>query len=129
MAIAAAAAIAGAAVITMVALSFAIYGLLLPQIGPANASAVVAAVFALMIGFAGLMAARGAGGGRRGERINEREAMGLADRLLELARDKPMAAVGVALALGLILMRSPQALGAIARAFFESLSGGRADER
>jgi len=130
MAIAAAAAVAAAAVISMVALSFAIFGILRPQIGPANASAAVAAVFALMIGLAGLMAAlRSGGGGRRRERMNEREAMGLADRLMELARDKPMAAVGVALALGLILMRSPMALGAIAKAFFETLGGGgRVDE-
>jgi hypothetical protein len=48
---------------------------------------------------------------------------------MEMARERPIAAVGVALALGLVLMRSPRSLGAIARAFFESLGGVRADER
>jgi hypothetical protein len=121
LAIAAGAAIAAAAAISMVALSLAVFGLLRPHIGPAYASAAVAAMFAVLIGLAGLLAASGAG--RRRGRMNEREAMGLAGRLMELARDKPIAAVAVALAMGVVLVRSPKSLGAIARAFFESLSG------
>ena len=88
-------------------------------------SAIVAAVFAASIGRAGFFAARGTGWRGGGGRADEREAMGLADRLMDLARDRPLVAVGVALALGLMLMRSPKSLGAIARAFFDSLTGVR----
>ena len=44
----------------------------------------------------------------------------LLDRVIELARDKPIAAVGVALAMGVVLMRSPKSLAAVARAFFDA---------
>ena len=132
MAIAAAAALAAAAAIAMVALAFAIFGMLKPEIGPANASAAVAAMFALLIGLAGLMSARGVGFRRRRRRHKgeaDADTLGLVDRLMELARDRPIAAVGVAVALGIFLMRSPSALSAIARAFFETFAGARQDNR
>ena len=132
----AATSIATAAAIALVALAGAIFALLLPHVGAAYAAAIVAAVFALLVGLAGLLAMRGSGGFNLsgGGRVDEREAMGLAERLMELARERPVAAVGVALALGIVLMRSPNALGAIARAFFDSFGGlsgfgGRPEER
>lgn len=130
MAVAAVAALAAAAVIAMVALAFAIFGMLKPEIGPANASAAVAATFAALIGLAGFMSARGAsgrGGQRRRKGEPEGDAASLIDRLMDLARDRPIAAVGVAVALGIFLMRSPTALAAIARAFFDTFTGGGAE--
>jgi hypothetical protein len=123
--IAAAAALAAAAVIGMIALAFAVYGFLVPHVGPANASAGVAALFAFLIGLGGLLAGLGLRGARRRRtgRYEERDALGLADRVMEVARDRPLAAVGVALAVGVILVRSPSALSAISRAFFDSVGG------
>ena len=132
MAVAAVAALAAAAVIAMVALAFAIFGLLKPEIGAANASAAVAAVFAALIGLAGLLSARGVGLRRRPRHKGEAtdgDAAGLIDRLMDLARDRPVAAIGVAVALGIFLMRSPSALAAIARAFFETFTGGGQQRR
>lgn len=130
MAVAAAAAIAAAVVIAMIALAAAIFGFLQPYVGPANAAAIVAAAFALMVGVSGLVAAQRAGGGGVVHgRADDGEAAGLVERLIEVARDRPMVTVGVALALGVVLIRSPRSLGAIARAFFETISGGRPDMR
>lgn len=133
MAVAAVAAIAAAAVIAMVALAFAIFGFLKPEIGAANASAAVAAVFASLIGLGGLLSARGAGMRSRPRRKGEptdTDAAGLIDRLMDLARDRPVAAIGVAVALGIFLMRSPSALAAIAQAFFQTFAtGARPDGR
>jgi amino acid transporter len=130
LAIVAATAMATAAVIALVAVAFAIFALLQPHVGPALAAAIVAGIFALLIAALGFLAAGGAGAGfGRASRVDEREAMGLADRLMDIARERPIAAVGVALALGIVLMRSPNALGAVARAFFDTFSGGRPEER
>jgi hypothetical protein len=124
MAVVAGAAMAAAAVIATVALAFAIYAFVLPHAGPANAAAAVAAVYAGLIGLAGLLAARGAGGyGFGRHRVDEADAMNMAERLITLAKEKPLVAVGLALAAGFILMRSPRAMGAIARAFFDSMGG------
>jgi hypothetical protein len=115
---------AAAAVIATVAFAFAIYAFVLPHAGPANAAAAVAGVYAALIGAAGLLAARGAGGFRFGrQKVDETEAVNLAERLIVLAKEKPLIAVGVALAAGFLLMRSPKAMGAIARAFFDSIGG------
>jgi hypothetical protein len=122
MAIAAAAALSAAAVIAMVALAFAVYGFLEPHFGSADASAGVAALYAFLIGFGGFMAARGVTGPVRRRPKGDGEALGLTDRLMDLARDKPLAAIGVALAIGVILVRSPKSLAAIARAFFEAIN-------
>lgn len=129
MTVAAAAAIGAAAAIATIAAAFAIFAFLRPYAGPAGASAIVAGVFAVGVGAGGAMAAHGAGMGfGRARRESEREAMSMVDQLMGLAREKPIAAVGMALALGVILMRSPRSLGAIARAFFDAVTGVRPTE-
>ncbi len=55
------AAIATSASVVVVALAFALYALVQPYIGNAGASAVVAGVFALIVGIGGLAAAPAAG--------------------------------------------------------------------
>ncbi len=121
MAIAAAAALAAAAVIAMVALAYAVYGFLLPHFGSANASAGVAALFAFLIGFGGFMAARGAVPAHRRTRGDD-EPLTLVDRLMDLARDKPIAAIAVALAVGVLLVRSPKSLAAVVRTVLETMA-------
>lgn len=124
MTVAAAAAIAAAVAIALIALAFAIFAFLRPYVGPANASAIVAAAFAVIVGLIGFLAAQRAGGGfGQAAQASDGDAMSLAERLMDLARERPVIAVGVALALGVVLMRSPRSLAAVARAFFETLSG------
>jgi hypothetical protein len=41
----------------------------------------------------------------------------VAEDLMELVRDKPMASMGVALAAGVMAMRNPRVIGEVARAF------------
>jgi hypothetical protein len=124
MAAAAIAAVAAAAAIAVVAVAFAVFAACRPYVGEAYAWAIVAAAFALTIGLAGMIAAQGARGrSRRRGRYDEEDALGLAERLIDLARDRPVSAVGVALALGIVLIRSPKSLAAIAKAFFETFMG------
>jgi hypothetical protein len=115
---------AAAAAIALVALSFALYALVRPYVGPAGAAAIVAGAYALIVGLAALIAGLAfRGAPRRSRRASEREAFGVLDRITDLARDKPIAAAGVALALGIVLMRSPRSLAAVAGAFVDSLTG------
>jgi hypothetical protein len=127
MSIAAIAAIAAAAATSVVAAAFAIFALLRPEVGSAGAAAIVAAIFALIVGLAGAVAA--ARGRRNVVKAADRDPMRLAERVMDLVRDKPLAAAGVALAAGLMAIRSPQAIGAIARAFFDSWTAGKPDAR
>ncbi|QUD87639.1 hypothetical protein [Phenylobacterium montanum] len=114
MAAAALAAMAVAAAVGVIALAFALYALLRDLIGPAGAAACVAAVAALAIALAGLFAARGA------DQPEDTESFGLAEKLLELVRDKPLASAGVALAAGLLVMRNPAVIGVIVRTLLEA---------
>jgi hypothetical protein len=109
-------AIATSASVVVVALAFALYALVQPYIGNAGASAVVAGVFALIVGIGGLAAAP------RGRRRTAGPASpeGVAGDLMELVRDKPIASAGIALAAGIMAMRNPRVIGEIARAFFQN---------
>jgi hypothetical protein len=120
MAAAALAAMAVAAAVGVIALAFALYALLQPFIGSAGAAASVAAVSAIAVTLAGLFAARGA---ESQHKPSEPENFGLAERLLDLVRDKPMASAGVALAAGLMVMRNPAVIGVILRTLLEAWAG------
>jgi hypothetical protein len=122
IAIGAAAAIAAAAAVSVVALAFAVFALARAYVGPAGASAIVAAAFAITVGLVGVIAANAAAKGRkRMERELQGETMGMIAQIIGLGRDKPLLLAGVALLLGVILMRSPRSVAAIVRAFFESM--------
>ena len=76
----------------------------------------VAAVFALIaaiIGFAAMPR------GRR-RRRGEATSADVAEDLMELVRDKPIASAGVALGAAIMAMRNPRVIGEIARAFFQN---------
>jgi hypothetical protein len=109
------AAISAAAAIAMVAASFALYAFARPQLGPAGASAVVTGVYALIVLLGGLIAMP------RGRKRPKGEGpAGVAEDLMELVRDNPMASIGVAVAAGVMAMRNPRVIGEVAKAFFES---------
>jgi hypothetical protein len=118
MAVAAAAAIGAAAASCVVAAAFAVYALLRPEIGPAGASAAVAAAFAALAVIIALVAVSGSRGGAKA--VGERDPIALAERLLEMVRERPWAAGVGAVVLCLIALRSPAVMEAVARAFFDS---------
>jgi hypothetical protein len=58
--------------------------------------------------------------GRNRRRAGTGTPAGVAEDLMELVRDKPIASAGVALAAGIMAMRNPRVIGEIARAFFQN---------
>ena len=121
---AAAALMAATGVITM-AVAFAIYAAFEPLIGRAFAAAATAGVFAVAIALTalvlGLMAE-----GRRRSRATRKPDAGLTGMILDLVRDKPFAAAGIAAALGLVAVRNPRTIAAVLSAFIEGWRGGSA---
>ena len=117
MAVAAAAALAAAAVIGVFAVAFALYAGLSPWVGPAWAAAIVAAVMALAILIAAL-SMRGAAAGGRSRRRHEEEAdPSLIQKVVEMAKDHPLLAVGAAVGVGIYAIRNPQLVAAVVTAF------------
>ncbi len=104
------AAICAAVVIALTAASFAIYALVQPYVGSAGAAGVVTAVYALIALAIGLIAMP-----RRRRKPTE-GASGVADDLMDLVRDKPIAAAGVAVAAGIMAMRNPRVIIEVVRA-------------
>ncbi len=114
--IAAIAAMAAAAAVCVVAAAFALYALARYYIGPAGGAAVVAvvaAIAALILAFVCFRKVK-----PRPERRRDEESV--ATRLIDLAREKPIIAAGVAAAAGLVVLRNPSIVGAIVSAAMTS---------
>jgi len=113
----AAAAMATSAAIFVVALAFTLYALVEPYWGRAGAAATVAGVAALLIGLLGATIGLVARARRPKPRLN---AMGgVAERIFELVREKPLMAISAALGAGFMAIRNPTYLGSAIRAFLE----------
>jgi hypothetical protein len=117
MAVAAAAAIAAAAAVSVAAAAFALYAAMTPLVGPAWAAAIVAAVAAVLVLIAGLVARSRADGDHR--RHDAGPDASMVQRLVEMARDHPMIATGVALGAGVYALRNPKLVAAVVAAFME----------
>lgn len=115
-ALAAAAAIAAAAAVSVVAASFALYAVLEPRVGAAGAAAILAGVAALLALILGLVVARKAEG-KHHDRGPEAHDVGLIGKVMDLAKEKPMLAAGVAVAAGIFALRNPAVLTAVISAF------------
>lgn len=113
-------ALAGTAV---VALAFALYAALKPLVTPAGASACVALACALVAGV-GFLVFVGRSKGKSGKADKHHEpakaegGFGL-DRMLGLARERPIAAAAAAVAAGVIALRNPALVGVATRMFLE----------
>jgi membrane associated rhomboid family serine protease len=116
MAFVAISAIATAVSVVVVALAFALFALVQPMLGDAGASAVVAGAFAVIAAIVGFAAVPR----RHRRRPGTGSPAGVAEDLMDLVRDKPVASAGVALAAAIMAMRNPRVIGEIARAFFQS---------
>lgn len=113
--IAAFAAIAAAAAVCVVALAFALYAAVRDAIGPAWGAAAVAGATALMALVLAFLITRKARPKRvRGDSEN------LAARLVELARERPLVALGAVAAAAAVMIRNPRILMTIVAAAFAS---------
>ena len=113
--IAAIAAIAAAAIVCVIALSFALYAALRDAIGPAWAATAVAGAFALVaLVLAFLLTMKAKPKPVKGDQQN------LTARLIELARERPLVAAGAMAAAVVVVVRNPRILTAIATAALAS---------
>ena len=127
--VAAVAAIAAAAGVCVVALAYALFAVARTYLGPAGGAAVVAAAAALVAIVVAMVLFRKARPSHRPAPVEEQS---FTTRLIDLARDKPILATGVAVAAGLVLMRNPKLMTTIVTAAMASKAGkaaGRAEER
>ena len=114
--VAAIAAIAAAAVVVIVALSFALYAAVRDLIGPAWGAASVAGAAALIAVVLALMLTRKA----RPPKPVPGDDQNLTTRLIDLARERPLVALGAVAAAATVVIRNPRVLSAVVGAFFAS---------
>ena len=113
------AAVGAAAAVVIVAASFALYALVRPYLGEAGAAAVVAGVFALIAVVVAWLATRKAvPKARRGHKIDDAN---VTDRLIEMAKERPIVALGASAAAAaaalFVLVRNPAVITAVVSAF------------
>ena len=117
-------AIAAAACVCVVALSFAVYAVADIWLSPAGAAAVVAAIFAL-IAVVIAVVATGKAVPKAALAAKQSDAS-LLDKVVGLARERPLVAVAAATVAGVVLFRNPAVVAAMVTAF---VSGGAAKGR
>ena len=123
------AALAAAAGVCMVAAAYALFAVVRVYLGPAGGAAVVAGAAALVAILLAVVLLRKANPPQHAAHVEEQS---FTSRLIDLARDKPLLATGVAAAAGLMLMRNPKLMTTIVTAAMASKAGkaaGRAEER
>lgn len=118
--LAAAAAIVAAAAIAVVSAAFAIYAGVSAWVGPAWGAAAVTAVMALIAVF-GVMAFKPRAPAPREEDPADAS---LIEKMIDMARDHPLIAVGAAIGAGIYAMRNPK----LAVALFAAFMTGRGDD-
>jgi hypothetical protein len=106
------AAVAAAAAVCVVAAAFAVYALAETWLGPAGGAAVVAGIFALVALVVAWLATR-----KVAPKPTKADDAGLIDRLMTLAQERPLIALGAAAAAVTVLLRNPAVITAIVSAF------------
>jgi hypothetical protein len=90
------------------AAAYALHALLVQFIGQAAAAAVLAIVCAIVAVILAFVCVR-----KVKPKRDKPEEQSVANRLIDLAREKPIIAAGAAAAAGLVILRNPGAVGAI----------------
>jgi len=111
--IAAFAAIAAAAAICMVAIAFAIYAALREVVGPAWAAAAVAGIVAFIALVIALLVTR-----KVRPKPVKGDTQNLTAKLIDLARERPLVALGAVAAAATVAFKNPRILTAIIAAAF-----------
>lgn len=101
---------------SLIAAGFALYALLEPMLGRPGSAAIVALIFALVAVIIALVLTRRPS---RRQLADDAADQGLGERLIEIARTKPMLAAGAAAAAGLIAWRNPALVGIIVTALMK----------
>jgi hypothetical protein len=102
--------------VVIVAAAYAVFALAKTEFGPAGAAAVTALVFAIVLAIGGFLAAPKP---RKRTNAPPGTSAALAEELMELVRDKPLASAGVALAAGIMAMRNPKVIGEVLRGLLQ----------
>jgi hypothetical protein len=108
-------AVAAAGGVVIVAASFALYAFAKAYLGAAGAAAVVAAVFALVAVLVAWLATRPVTPKRRKGPAPDDQT--LIDRLIVMAKERPLIALGATAAAVTVLIRNPAVITAIVSAF------------
>lgn len=119
LAVAALCAFATAVAVAVVALAFALYALLVTELGPPGAAAVVAAAAAVLAGLGALMLTL------RGRAPPPEPT--LLDRVTQIARERPILAAGGALLAGLVALKNPKLAAGLASAFMAGKAADKSD--
>ncbi len=106
-----------AAATGVVAAAYALFEALRPPLGPAGSAGVVALVIFLLLG---VIAATLAYQGRPSPKAEKDQ--GLSGKVLQLARDKPLVALGALVAAGIVVARNPRLVTAVVSAFLAGQS-------
>jgi hypothetical protein len=112
---AAVAAVATAVGASLVAAAFALYALLEGPLGRPGAAAIVALILALVAAIVALVMTRKPRQGRH----RDEEDLDMPERLIQIARTKPILTAAAAAAAGLIAWRNPALVGVIAAALMK----------
>lgn len=123
MALAAGAAVVAATAVSVVALAIALYAVLEGPFGAAGAAAAVAAVFALLIALVGLVAANRSR--HNHDKNHGHDHLGIAEKIIDIAKQKPLVATAAAIAAGVLALRNPALVGVILTAFMNSKNTGK----
>lgn len=108
-------AVVAAAAVVIVAASFALYAVVLPYLGEAGAAAAVAGVFALVALIVAWVATRKVTPkAKRGAKADDASVI---DRLIDMAKERPLVALGAAAAAATVLLRNPAVITAVISAF------------
>ena len=117
-------AMAAAAGVVVIAAAFALYALVRAPLGAAGAAAVVVLAAAVLIALLGLIAALLA---RPPKRKPGRPAdASPLDRIIEMARERPIVSVGAILGAAVVAMRNPAVLALVVKAVLDSTSKTKA---
>lgn len=116
------AAVAAASVVCVVAAAFATYALARIWLGPAGGAAVTAAVFAAVAAAVAMFVVR------RVPPADTAEDVPLVERLVQMAKERPLVAAGAAAAILTIVVRNPSILSAILSAVIAG-NTARPDEK
>ena len=119
--LAGATALAVSAGVFVIALAYGEFALVKPYLGSAGAAGAVAASTAVFIGILGLVLANAGKLPRR----KPGEPQSVVDRVVNFVREKPITALGGAIAAGILAIRNPAYLGAVVRAFVEGREAPR----
>ena len=107
------AAVAAAAAVVVVAASFAVYALAREYLTAAGAAAVVAGVFALIALIVAWLATRKV----RPKARAKVDDQSVVDRLIDMAKERPLIALGATAAAVTVLIRNPAVITAVVSAF------------